>query len=92
MKGYLLWLALESLDRQKIIVDDWHQIGRALLNEGYPCEVWDEWSKDLPWYRAGLCETCWEEFKRHVNWGCANTIFRMAMDRGWKFSNNVEEE
>lgn len=35
---------------------DWITVGMALKEEGSPCSIWDDWSRNDPRYHAGECE------------------------------------
>jgi len=43
---------------------DWISIGMVLFNEGYPCDMWDEFSKQSPKYRYGECQRLWKGFRQ----------------------------
>jgi P4 family phage/plasmid primase-like protien len=42
--------------------DDWLRVGMALYNGGYPCELWDEWSRQSAKYSIGVCQSKWRSF------------------------------
>lgn len=77
--------ALNSLDVATMTHAEWISVGMALKHEGYPCSVWDDWSKPDTRYHNGECAKKWESFKENgskiVTGG---TIIKMAQDRGWK--------
>lgn len=75
--------ALKAIDVSKITRADWIAVGMALKEEGYPCSVWDDWSRNDSRYHPGECDRLWKGFR-----GCGNpvkggTIVQMAKDRGW---------
>ncbi len=46
-------LALQYLNPADLDYDSWLRIGMALKNEGYPLEVWEDWSRGEARYRPG---------------------------------------
>lgn len=52
--------------------EDWLKIGLILFNEGYSCDVWDEYSKRSPSYSPRLCFQKWKGF--HQTSGKSATI------------------
>lgn len=36
---------LEYIDPSRLDYNDWVAVGMALKEAGYPCSVWDNWSK-----------------------------------------------
>ena len=69
--------ALNALDPARLDYQEWIEVGMALKAEGYPCSVWDDWSRrDAARYHPGDCEKKWETFKDSgVNGG---TIVHLA--------------
>ena len=57
----------------------------ALHHEGFPCDVWDDWSRNDSRYHPGECARKWAGFGHGggapVTGG---TIVQMAKDRGWQ--------
>jgi len=43
---------------------EWITVGQALFNEGMPCEMWEEFSKQSPKWRFGECQRVWRGFKQ----------------------------
>lgn len=41
----------------------WINVGIALYNSGYTCDIWDEWSKKSNKYKISDCSTKWRSFK-----------------------------
>ena len=76
--------ALKSLPVADMSRADWITVGMALKEEGYPCSVWDDWSRNDKRYHAGECEKKWDSFNGSGNRVKAGTIVQMAKDRGWK--------
>lgn len=55
----------------------------ALKLEGYPCSVWDDWSRrDFGRYHEGECLKKWRTFKRDEG-VTGGTIYNMAIQQGW---------
>lgn len=64
---------------------EWVNVGMALKLEGYPVEVWEEWSSnDSARFYPGECRMKWETFKGASSPVTAGTIVQMAKDRGWQ--------
>lgn len=75
--------ALTVLDVSQLTRAEWIAVGMALKEEGYPCAVWDEWSKNDSRYHAGECERVWRSFKGSSSPVKGGTIVQMARERGW---------
>jgi len=76
---------IQHIDPASCTYQEWAEVGMALKHEGYPCAVWDAWSRsDAARYHAGECEKKWLTFggfwQAPVTGG---TIIKMAQDRGW---------
>ena len=76
--------ALKALPVSEMSRAEWITVGMALKEEGYPCSVWDDWSKNDKRYHAGECEKKWESFNGSGSKVKAGTIVQMAKERGWK--------
>ena len=75
---------LSHIDPADCDYSEWTQIGMALKAGGFPCSLWDEWSRSDARYHAGECERKWDTFKG--GWGASvniGTIVNMAKKRGW---------
>ena len=83
MKDFNLISALHYLDVAKMSRAEWIAVGMALKEEGLPCSVWDEWSRNDSRYHAGECERKWESFQGTATPIRGGTIIQMAKDRGW---------
>ena len=75
--------ALKAINVSELTRADWIAVGMALKEEGFPCSVWDEWSRNDSRYHPGECDRLWKGFH-----GCSNpvkggTIVQMAKERGW---------
>lgn len=80
----LIISALKALDVSQLTRAEWIAVGMALKEEGYPCTVWDEWSKNDVRYHSGECEQKWASFHGSDSPVKGGTIVQMAKDRGWK--------
>lgn len=81
---------LQHIPCSSLEYQDWVNVGMALHQEGLPCSLWDEWSKDDSRYHAGECERKWKTFgsgERRVTMG---TVWQMARDHGWDPVANVK--
>lgn len=75
--------ALNALPVADMDRESWIKVGMALKDEGFPCSVWDDWSRNDKRYHPGECQRKWDSFNgsgSHVKGG---TIIQMAKDRGW---------
>lgn len=77
---------LNAIDPAACDYDEWTSIGMALKAGGFPCSMWDSWSRrDAARYHEGECERKWESFKggwsASVNIG---TIIHIAESQGWE--------
>lgn len=85
LRNVLDHIPCSSLDYQ-----EWIDIGMALKYEGYPVDVWDEWSReDYSRYKRGVCEKKWETFGGSGTPVTAGTIIQMAKDRGYNPATDV---
>lgn len=75
--------ALKSLDVSTLSRADWISVGMALKEEGYPCSIWDDWSRNDTRYHAGECEKKWAGFNGMGKPVKGGTIVQMAKERGW---------
>lgn len=62
---------------------EWVNVGMALKLEGYPVEVWDDWSREDRRYHRGECRKKWETFRGTSVPVTAATIVQLAKDGGW---------
>ena len=77
-------LALQSMNPADLDYDSWLRIGMALKNEGYPVEVWENWSRGEARYHPGECEKKWASFDGYIGPKVgAGTIVQMAKEHGW---------
>ncbi len=75
--------ALRSIDVAALDRASWIAVGMALKEEGYPCSVWDDWSRNDKRYHLGECERLWRGFHGSATPVRAGTIIQMAKNRGW---------
>ena len=76
--------ALNSIPVADLDRSDWLTVGMALKEEGYPCAVWDEWSRNDSRYHPGECARLWNGFKGSGKPVKAGSIVQIARDRyGW---------
>lgn len=64
--------------------EEWTEVGMAIKQEGLPVNVWDEWSRPDSRYHAGECEKKWDSFKGSESPITGGTIYKMAVDGGYK--------
>ena len=84
-------LALQYLNPADLDYDSWLRIGMALKHEGYPVEVWENWSKGEVRYHPGECEKKWATFDGYIGPKVGGgSIIQMAKDRGWRSDSNRE--
>ena len=56
--------ALNCIPPSQLSYQDWCSVGMALNQEGFSCNVWDNWSRADSRYRPGECAKKWEGFGR----------------------------
>lgn len=75
---------LDYIDPVSATYDEWLAVGMALEHEGYPYQVWDEWSKQDPSrYIEGECEKKYVTFRGNPTPVTGATIVQMAKSGGW---------
>jgi RecA-family ATPase len=75
--------ALKAIDVASLTRADWITVGMALKEEGYPCSIWDDWSRNDSRYHPGECEKKWNSFHGNGKPVKGGTIIQMAKERGW---------
>jgi len=75
--------ALSSIDVSTCTRDEWLRVGMALKAEGFPCSVWDDWSRVDLRYHSGECERLWNGFREEGNIVKGGSIIQLAKDTGW---------
>ena len=79
---------LNHIDPGLLDYTEWAAVGMALKLEGYPCSVWDDWSRrDFGRYHEGECYKKWRTFKRDEGVS-GGTIYNMAIQQGWMPPSN----
>ena len=75
--------ALKAIDVSQVTRSEWISVGMALKEEGYPCSIWDDWSRNDVRYHPGECERKWRSFRGSGTPVKGGTIVQMAKERGW---------
>ena len=75
--------ALKAIDVSQVTRAEWNSVGMALKEEGYPCSIWDDWSRNDVRYHPGECERKWRSFRGSGTPVKGGTIVQMAKERGW---------
>ncbi len=77
--------ALNFMNVSELSYDDWLRVGMALKNEGYPVEVWEEWSKGESRYHPGECEKKWRTFDGYTGQRVmGGSIVKLAQEHGFE--------
>lgn len=75
---------LDYIDPTALSYQDWLNVGMALKDAGYPCSIWDEWSRrDSRRYHPGETFMKWGSFNGAAVPVTAGTIVQLAKDAGW---------
>ena len=75
---YLEHIPCSSLDYQQ-----WVNVGMALKLEGYPCSLWESWSRQDSRFKDGECEKKWQTFNGSSEPVTIGTIVQYAKDFGY---------
>lgn len=75
--------ALKYIDVAKLSYQEWINVGMGLKAEGYPCSVWDDWSKNDSRYKLGECERKWKSFAGSSTPVTGGTIMQIAKENGY---------
>lgn len=78
-----LQCALNCINVADLSYTDWVSIGMALKHEGFPCSVWEEWSRNDPRFKNGECEKKWNSFSSDGNPVTGGTIVMIANRYGF---------
>ena len=74
---------LDHIDPSILDYQTWAEVGMALKYEGFPCSVWEDWSRrDFGRFHEGECYKKWRTFKRDEG-VTGGTIYHLAMEHGW---------
>ena len=82
---------LNRIDPSALSYQEWVNVGMALKQEGYPCEVWDSWSQRDSRYHPGECEKKWQGFHGSAAPVTGGTIVQLAREQGWYSSEGGHE-
>lgn len=82
---------LNRVDPSALSYQEWVNVGMALKQEGYPCEVWDSWSQRDSRYHPGECEKKWQGFHGSAAPVTGGTIVQLAREQGWYSSEGGHE-
>jgi RecA-family ATPase len=83
---------LDYIDPVPLSYQDWVNVGMALKDAGYPCSIWDEWSRrDGRRYHPGETFMKWTSFNGAAVPVTAGTIVQMAKDGGWRPEHSGHE-
>ena len=83
--------ALKALPAENINQDGWIVIGKALKQEGFPCETWMEWCRGDGRRDPELCESYWKGFEKDGKYD-GSVVIRMARLLGRLPPEEAEEE
>lgn len=75
--------ALRGLDVATLTRAEWITVGMALKEGGYPCSVWDDWSRFDGRYHAGECQKKWNSFKGSGDPVTIASVIDLAKQHGW---------
>lgn len=83
--------ALKAIDVAELSYQEWVNVGMALKHEGFPCSIWDDWSRNDRRYKSGACDKKWGTFEGGgASPITAASIIKMAQDRGWQHFDGDE--
>ena len=82
---------LKYISPAELDYQTWVNVGMALKQEGYPCSVWDSWSRADSRYHAGECEKKWDSFNGNSKPVTGATIVQLAKERGMMFGGEGRE-
>ena len=76
---------LEYINPAQCSYQEWVNVGMALKHEGYPVEVWENWSaKDTKRYHYGECARKWRSFQESTSEiVTGGTIYQLAEQFGY---------
>jgi len=76
---------LEYIPPSSLNYQEWVNVGMALKYEGYPCSLWDSWSRADSRYKSGVCDRKWNSFQNGTSSPVTGgTIFEMATQFGYQ--------
>lgn len=74
---------LPYINPASLSYQEWLSVGMALKLEGYPVEIWDNWSKADSRYHQYECQKKWNTFQGSITPVTAASIVQLAKDNGW---------
>jgi RecA-family ATPase len=77
---------LKHINVATLTRDKWLAVGMALHFEGFPCSVWEEWSKNDIRFHEGECTKIWAGFHGSQNPVTGASIIQIAKDFGFNTS------
>lgn len=81
---------IQHIPPAQLSYQEWVNVGMALKLEGYPCTVWDTWSRNDSRYKTGVCEKKWESFNGNTDPVTGGTLIQMAKDFGYSYLDDVK--
>ena len=81
---------LSAIPASSCNYQEWVNVGMALHQEGLPCALWDEWSRNDSRYHAGECEKKWRTFGSGDKRVTMGTVWHMAREWGWEPASSVK--
>lgn len=81
---------LSAIPCRALNYQEWVNVGMALHQEGLPCALWDEWSRNDSRYHPGECEKKWQTFGNSDNKVTMGTVYHMAEGYGWNPAAGVK--
>ena len=76
--------ALYAIDPKSLNYEKWVEVGMALHDGSYSCDVWDEWSRNDSRYRPNVCQSKWRSFgSSNASNVTVKSIYKMARELGW---------
>lgn len=76
--------ALNSIDPSMLDYQEWVNVGMAIKDSGYSCDVWEAWSqRDSNRYHQGECARKWDTFRGTSKPITKASIFKLARYNGW---------
>ncbi|MBQ2161282.1 MAG: AAA family ATPase [Firmicutes bacterium] len=81
---YLEYIPCSSLNYQQ-----WINVGMALKHEGYPCSLWESWSRADSRFKEGECNKKWGTFEGAAEPVTGGTIIQYAKDFGYDPSSDM---
>lgn len=81
---------LEYIPCSALTYQEWVNIGMALKHEGYPCSVWEAWSRQDSRFKEGECQKKWQTFNGSAKPVTGGTIIEYAKNYGYDPTRNME--